>query len=70
MSTDKKTGDGECERCKSCDKNTCDTFADVASRKGQDFADTWWDKKEEIARKKAEKDPPAPPPQTPEDPAL
>lgn len=67
--SDKKTG--ECERCKNCDKSTCGTFADVAARKGPDFADTWWGKKEEIARKKSEagNNTPETPTKKPEDPA-
>ena len=44
------TGGGkeDCTRCSTCDKGTCGTFQDVVGRKGQEFADNWWEKKEKI----------------------
>lgn len=48
-------GNDDCTRCASCDKGTCGTFQDVAARKGRDFADNWWKKKEAIQKDKQDK---------------
>lgn len=54
-----------CKRCESCDKATCKAFQRAAENKGPEFAERWWEKKEQLRQNGAADNDGAPEPENP-----